>query len=316
MTRCAGLVLLAIASGACKTVVVGQAPASLAVRRTFGPVISAEVIAGRTQSGDETLLLAGGLDIVRIDVAARRSARTSLGLGPGESCWGLARLSNGQVWTLKGRHAVVRLDDAGRIVEEVALSAPHFGLFAAGDRLVYQEAVFTPPGPALVIDSTGGQRRPPWSGITTRTFERLARASVAALNMVSCGTTRTNQRACWFPDEAAVFLVDSEGGTKRVDLAGLDVVPPETLLTSDNPARPVRDAYVDAVGDIWVLSTGTTPAGANDTPGGWILARYGADGAAKGQSRLAEAARVILRVDAGRITLLLSSGYVGEVTSW
>jgi hypothetical protein len=274
------------------------------------------VIAGRAQAGDETLLLAGGLDIVRIDVASGRTERTSLGLGPGESCWGLAWLSNGQVWTLKGRHTLVRIDDASQVVEQVSLSVPLFGLFAAGNRLVYQEAVFTPPGPALVVASADGERRVPWSGITTRTFERLARASVAALNMVSCGPTRASQRACWFPDEAAVFMVDPEGGTTRVDLAGLEVVPPEMLLTSDNPARPVRDAYVDAAGDIWVLSTGRTPSGAADTVGGWLLARYGGDGAPKGQSRLAEAARLILRVDAGRITLLLSSGHVGEVTSW
>ena len=51
--------------------------------------------------------------------------------------------------------------------------------------------------------------------------------------------------------------------------AGLDVVSPETLLTSDTPRRPVRDAYVDAAGGLWVLSSGVPPAGSAEAPGGW-----------------------------------------------
>ena len=39
--------------------------------------------------------------------------------------------------------------------------------------------------------------------------------------------------------------------------------------------RPVRDAYVDASGTIWILSSGAPPEHAPDLPGGWVLARYG-----------------------------------------
>ena len=60
-------------------------------------------------------------------------------------------------------------------------------------------------------------------------------------------------------------------------------VAPEVLLTSDNPARPVRDAYIDAAGTIWVLSTGAPPSPAPDVPGGWVLARYGSGGRADGR---------------------------------
>jgi hypothetical protein len=316
MVRCAGLVLLATVLGACKTAVVGQAPTSLAITPLFGPVIGAEVIGGRADTGDVVVLLAGGIDLVRIELSARRSERTHLALAPGESCWGLARLTNGALWTLKGRRTLARLGPDGRIDEQVALASPHFGIFAAGDRLVYQEATFSAPGPALKVALPDGAGRVPWSGITTRTYERLARASAAVLNMVSCGATLTSERACWFPDEPGVFLVGSRGQTRHVALSGLDVASPETLLTSDNPARPVRDAYVDATGEIWVLSTGAAPAGAPDTPGGWIVARYGPDGAGKGRSRLPEAARLILHVDPSRVTLLLSSGKVGEVRRW
>ena len=315
MSHHAGIALLAIVLGACRTSAVGQAPTSVSPVPLFGPVIGAEVIAGRADAGDITLL-AGGLDLLRLDLADHTAARTRLALAPGESCWGLARLTDGSVWTLKGRHTVARVHPDGSVTDERTLPAPHFGIFAAGSRLVYQEAAFTPPSTALTVDEEGGKTRVAWSGITTRRFDRLARASAAALNMLSCGATRTRERACWFPDEPAVFLVDEDGRTSHVELAGLAAVAPETLLTSDTPARPVRDAYVVSDRELWVLSSGTAPPGSADTPGGWILARYRRNGTPEGQSRLTDAARLILRADADRITLLLSSGHVAEVHPW
>lgn len=313
MVRFAGLVSLAILLGACTARPVGQAPRLVAPVPLFGPVIGAEVISGRADAGDVTLL-AGGLDLVRIDVASRTFARTHLALAPGESCWGLARLANGATWTMKGRRTLARLATDGRIVEERPLASPLFGVFAAGDRLVYQEAMFTAPSPALILDA--GPSRTAWSSIMTRRFERLARASSAALNLLSCGATRARERACWFPDEAAVFLLDEDGHARRIALAGLPTVPPETLLTSDNPARPVRDAFVADAAEMWVLSSGSAPPGEAETPGGWVLARYGAGGVAGGQSRLQEAARLILDVERDRVLLLLASGKVAEVRKW
>jgi hypothetical protein len=144
--------------------------------------------------------------------------------------------------------------------------------------------------------------------------------------MVTCGAAAPgrlpgrlpglDERACWFPDEAAVFLVSGSGATRRVALSGLDVVAPETLLTSDNPRRPVRDAYVDASGAIWVLSSGTAPPGKSDVPGGWLLARYASDGLSEGVVPLPEAARLVLTADARHVTLLMSTGMVGQVMRW
>jgi hypothetical protein len=314
--RAAGIIVLAAAIGACLTTSVRQAPDIVAVKSVFGPVMGAEVIAGRADAADVTWLLAGGIDLVRVDLAARRSQRLPLAVPIGDSCWELARLPNGSLWTLKGRHTLARIGAEGSFAEEVPLAAAHFGVFAAGDRLVYQEAAFTAPAPAFHMVSSDGRTRVPWSAITTRTFGRLARASVAALNMISCGTSLTRERPCWFPDEAVVFLVDADGRTRRLPLAGLHIVSPETLLTSENPPRPVRDGYVSATGDLWVLSSGLAPPGQENTPGGWVLARYGPQGEPRGQSRLAEAARVILRADGERVLLLLSSGQVGEVRAW
>jgi hypothetical protein len=53
-----------------------------------------------------------------------------------------------------------------------------------------------------------------------------------------------------------------------------------------------------------------------EIPGGWVLARYGSDGDAQGLARLSEAARLILRVDARHVTLLLSTGMIAQVPRW
>lgn len=312
----AGLFMLAVVLGACRAESVRQAPLIATSSPLFGPIIGAEVIGGRADAADEVLILAGGTDLVRLSIPTRRFARVKLGAGPSVECWSLARVADGSLWTLKGRRTLARIAVDGAIVQEVTLAEAHFGLFAAADRLLFQRADFTPPGPALLAGRPDDPSRSPWSTIVTRTYPSLARASVAALNMVTCGPTDDEERACWFPDEPAVSMVRDDGATRRVVLSGLDVVAPEVLLTSDNPRRPVRDAYVDAAGGLWILSSGTPPPGSSDVPGGWVLGRYGSDGTPKGLARLSEAARMILRVDARHVTLLMSTGMVGRVNRW
>jgi hypothetical protein len=280
----------------------------------FGPAVSTEVIGGKAEDGEGRVwLLAGGSAVVRIDLERREIERVSLRVPPGESCWGLARLADGSMWTLKGRSALAAIGKGGRIDREIPLAAPHFGLFASGDRLLYQAAEFTPPAPALRVGLPGDEHPQPWGDVTTRPFAALARASAAALNMVSCGGTRTMERPCWFPDEAAVSLIQPGGATRRVPLSGLEVVAPEILLTSENPARPVRDAYVDERGVLWILSSGRPPIGGEERPGGWILARYSPRGALIGLQSLTEPIRLILRASGGRATVLTGAGMVADV---
>jgi len=313
--RCAGLLALAVVVGACRAQPARQAPASVSATALFGPVIGAEVIGGRADAGEEILLLAGGTDLVRLSLATRRFARDRLRIPPGEDCWNLAHTEDGALWTLKGRRTLARIE-SGAIVREVLLAEPHFGLFATGNRLLFQRADFTPPGPALLAGTADTPSRSPWSTIVTKTYPSLARASVAALNMITCGPSDASERACWFPADAAVSMVFADGATRHVALPGLDVVSPEILLTSDNPPRPIRDAYVDSAGEIWILSSGTRPPGAGDVAGGWLLARYGSDGALKGRVRLSAAARLLLRVNARSVILLMSSGMIGQVSRW
>ena len=287
---------------------------ALTVLPLFGPVVSREVIGGR--AGDRSgnvLLLAGGESIVSVDLSARVARRTPLAIPRGDSCWGLARLEDGSVWTLRGRSVLAEVGRDGRMLREIRLAEPHFGLYASRDRLVYQPARFVQAGPLLQIGVPGDPHPTGWSAIEPRAFPTLARASAAALNMVACGTTQTNEQPCWFPDDTAVALVTPSGETRRLLLSGLTRVAPEVLLTSDNPPRPLRDVSVDRGGSIWVLSSGTAPPHARDEPGGWLLGHYTGGGALVGLSRLTAPVRVILRAEPGRVLVLTGDGMVGEV---
>lgn len=306
-----GVLLAAV--GACRAGSVAGEPGLLPLMPVFGPILGSEVIAGRVDEGSGVWLLVGGTELVHVDLPSRRSRRAALKIAAGENCWGLARLEDGSLWTIKGRRSLIRIDLDGGVVREEALPEPHLGLSAARDRLVYQVATVTPPGPALRAGRPGDPDTVPWSQMTTRPFDTIARASAVVLNMVSCGGTAGKERPCWFPDEAAVSLIDARGTTRRLGLAGLAVVPPEILLTAENPARPVRDAYLDRAGGLWVLSTGTARPGGSEQPGGWILARYGPGGEPLGVRRLADPARLILRAEPRRALLLTGAGMVAEV---
>ncbi len=299
---------------ACGTIVHQTEPRVRSVLPLFGPVISREVIGGRADDrGDHVWMLGGGEAIVRIDLKAGVATRTGIALPRGERCWGLARLDDGSVWTLLGQRTLAQVDSDGRIAREIALAEPHFGLYAHGDRLVYQPARFTQTAPLLFAGIPGDSVPRPWSAIEPRPFPSLARASAAALNMVACGATRTAEQPCWFPDDTALALIGPAGATRRLVLSGLTRVAPEVLLTSDNPARPLRDAFVDETGAIWVLSSGAPPAGASDAPGGWLLAEYTQTGALVRMFRMSESVRLILRADSRRLIVLTGAGMVAEV---
>jgi len=86
------------------------------------------------------------------------------------------------------------------------------------------------------------------------------------------------------------------------------------LLTSDKPARPLRDVFVDEAGAIWVLSSGSPAAGPEDEPGGWLLVEYTSVGRLVRIRRLGEAVRLILDVDRAHVLVLSGAGMVAEVS--
>jgi len=303
------VIVCAISVIACR-----HADSLVAPVRLFGPVIGTEIIAGRTDegAGAPVLLLVAERDLVSIDVEHRSTTTHALALADASSCWGLARLSDGSLWTIRDWKILREISLAGGTVRELPLGAAHAALFGAGDRLLFQRAEFVAPDQALTAAKPGDDRHEPWSTLQTRAY-KLARTSVAALNLVTCGPTRAEERACWFPDDPAVALIDLAGRTRRVELPGIAHVAPEVLLTSDNPARPVRDAFVDHSGSVWIISAGTPIAGVPQSPGGWLLARFTASGAPLDRFNLSEPARLILDVTPSHVVLLMGTGNVAEV---
>src|SRR5215218_7642461 len=98
---------------------------ALAVRPLFGPVIGSEVIAGRAEDLDARapiVLLVGDQTLVTIDLASRGARRHSIQATDGSSFWGLARLRDGSLWTLKGRRVLARVQETGAIAEEIPLA--------------------------------------------------------------------------------------------------------------------------------------------------------------------------------------------------
>jgi hypothetical protein len=310
MARTVYALLTAMAvGGTCST---SQLPAA-GLDPVFGPVIGRELISGRADDeAGRVLLMAGGKAVVTIDLDAHESTRTAIQI-PSADCWGLGRLTDGSLWTLRDRHALVAIGPFGELQREIPLRAPTLGLFSAGDRLLYVEANAEPPAPAVRAGAPGAAANETWSDLRLRTFNGLNHAAMMALNQVVCGVGRRAETPCWFADETAISLIDRAGRTRRVELAGLEHVAPEVLVASDRPMRPIRDVYVDPSGTIWILSSGTPPDHAPDLPGGWMLARYRSGGQAIDRRQLSAPVRLILRADGGRAVVLTGAGMVSEV---
>lgn len=287
---------------------------SATLRPIFGPVVSADTISGRADDGKGMIwLMVGGASLVRIDPTARAGLEVALQLPGREPCWGLARLSDGSMWTLMGRNVVIEISPEGRVGRQIALPQPHLGLFAKGDRLIFQRASLPPNTPALFAGHPDDAQPSAWSAMTTRPFEALAPGAAAALNLVACGITERDEMPCWFPGEPAVSLISPDGRTRRLELAGLPYPAPETLINARSPQRPIRDVFVERDGTMWVISTGTAPERDRKLPGGWLLARFGPRGEAIDRRILPEPARIILSAAKGRAIVLTGSGMVAEV---
>jgi hypothetical protein len=280
----------------------------------FGPVLGNELIVGHVVDGPTAWLATGGDTLVQIDLASTRHARIPVHpLQEGEHMWGLASTREGEMWTLIGRETLAQLGEGAEIVRRIGLDVPHVGLFGGGRDLVFQIMDMHPPGDALAAGPPGGAARHRWSNMRTRDLP-LTRGAVAALNLVSCGSSAGAVIPCWFPDAAALTLTDRSGASREIPLDGLPIVAPELLLASDNPRRPVRDAFVTAGNMVWVLGSGEAPEGdTSPRPGGWLLARYDLEGRLFRRVQLPEPARVLLGALENTCLLLAWDGRVIEV---
>jgi hypothetical protein len=280
----------------------------------FGPVIGSEEIVGRVVAGSSAWIATGGGALVHIDLQRGQSRRYDVHpLADGEHIRGLASTDRAGMWTLIGHRALARITREGLITRRIALAEPHAGIFTAGRELVFQVMSAQPPADALAAGPPGGLRRHKWSHMRTRAL-RIGGDSAASLNLVSCGATAGASVPCWFPDEAALTLTDASGLSREIVLDGLPTAAAEALFTSDNPRRPVRDAFVSATNAVWVIGSGAS-TGRDDPnrPGGWLLARYDSEGRLFRRVQLPEPARMLLAVSEDKCLLLTWDGRVVEV---
>jgi len=279
----------------------------------FGPAMAREAISGRADGPSGTSFLVGGKTIVHIDLVSRDRTEVQLRSGPTERFWGLARLSDGTLWSLNADNALVRIATDGGVIREADPRRPYLGVFSRGDRLVLQRGRLSAGAPAMVTMRPDGREEQPWSGMVVRGFDGLMPGAITALNLVSCGTSERVEVPCWFPEEAAVSLIAADGSTRRMVLAGLSPIAPAALLEATVPSRPIRDVFVERGGTIWVLAGGQPPVPPVNLPGGWILARYSLKGDPIDRRTLPEPVRAILRAGSGRAVVLTGAGMIAEV---
>lgn len=292
------------------------APAPQATRVLFGPVIGEqEPIGGRVEDErGRVILLAKGSALITIDLGARTASRAPLTI-PDAKCWGLARLADGSLWTLEDRNTLAQIDVGGGLLRQIRLAAPHLGLFSTGTELLYEETTLTLPAPALRAGPPAARGAAPWGGVMMRPFTGFTPGIRMALNVLKCGIGRRGEMPCWFPDEPGLSLIDATGHGRRVELTGLYRVSAETLVSSETPARPIRDVFIDEDNIMWVLSSGHPDEPSTDRPGGWVIARYGPHGETIDQRRLHEPVREILRAGSGRAIVLTGAGMIAELGS-
>ena len=281
----------------------------------FGPVITTEVIVGRVAVGPVTWLTTGSGALVRIDLATKTHARYVLRpLADGEEVWGLGAAAGGTMWTLVGWNVLAEVDAVGVIQRRIHLAASHVGLFSMEGQLLYQALDFSPPSPALFAGSPGAGGRHAWGSLRTRRLPK-ARGVTAAANLVACGATDGGALPCWFADQGVLTLTDVRGDSRELALDGVTGVEAGSLVGVASPDRPIRDAFVSAAGDVWVLASGGSSASGPRQPGGRLLLRYSDAGHPIGRITLPEPARLILSVRSTGTVLLTWDGRVVEVRS-
>lgn len=304
--------LLLAASASCFGTARRSELATLTAR--FGPIADLGMISGHVMDDAAgVVLLAGEASLVAIDMDAGTQRTVALPCSGSNRCWGLARLTDGSLWTLRGMHAVLQVSRNGEVVREMGLDRAQLGIHGAGSRLVLQPGTLPAGQPVLFAGTASALAQDAWSTMRARPFDTLATGAAAALNLVSCGVSLTAEIPCWFPDEPSLFLIAGSGATRVVELQGLPRAAPETLINARVPQRPVRDVFVESDGTIWVISTGRPTNGAVEATGGWLIARYGKRGEPIDQRQLPEPARIILRAAHGRALVLTGGGMVSEV---
>jgi hypothetical protein len=272
-----------------------------------------ELIIGRTADEGRVWLLTAARSLILVDRRRTSTVRAQLtGIADDEPLWGLGRLSNGSLWTLLGYRSLAELDESGRLLAQVNLERPHVALFGWRGRLILQELSLEPKGPALVSTTPNDTDRRAFGALERH--QLATRAETLANQLALCGQSEYDELPCWFSHDLRIHRVHWDGTSRLSVAAGLGLTEkPFDLRSATTPARPVRDAYIDGTGDLWLLTMAPEDGARGNASGASQLARYDAQGRLIGVMRLTEPARIILSARSEGVELLSVSGHLRTV---
>jgi hypothetical protein len=268
-------------------------------------IIGQEVIVGRAHCAGATWLLTDAMELTRVSVDSYAASTSPLhGLRQGEKPWGLACLSNGELWTLIAHDAIARLRADGHVMARVRLDRPRLGIYSAGERLLLQQPPVGVGKPLLAAGLPGhlsafAQWPAPVSQ-DARSPEEQLRA-----NLVSCGIGVSGYVPCWLVNQPR--LVIGDGTPAHTTVRELRVVRRGTV--DDN--APIWDVALAGASRVWVLASAR--AAPDGRRLGGRLTRTTRRGSDQGSIDLNPSARLILWAANDRCVLLSGAGQLLEV---
>lgn len=268
-----------------------------------GGVVPEGLIVGRAVCQGATWLLTEKAQLVRVSAANRTvTVHDIQGLLLDDRLWGLACLTDGSLWTLPSPRAVARLSPDGRVAERQNVRLPRVGLFASGDRLLFQQLPTVIDAPIL---ATSPARQPfdvrIWPGLRGR--PTASREDQLAHNLVNCGIPAGASVPCWFVNEAQISVSDGLSSRLR-RLAGL-------RASGIDQSAPIWDVALVGSERLWLLATAPTSSSGGRTGGRLIFVNH----LREEHIDLTPTARLILSATDTRCLVLTVRGELMEVTS-
>jgi hypothetical protein len=283
-----------------------RTPSAMQVRPlSSAEIVGRQLIVGRAHCAGATWLLTDGPELTRVSVDTHAVSSSPVrGLRQGEKPWGLACLTNGELWTLVTHEALARITPGGHVVERIRLDRPRLGIYSAGDHLLLQQA---PAGQGKPLLSSGVPRNVPafvqWPAPVsqgTRSGDDQLRA-----NLVNCGIGVSGYVPCWLAHQSR--LVIGNGTPAHTVVQELRFVHSGTT----DQAAPIWDVALAGSSRVWVLASArAVPDGRRL---GGRLTRSTRQGVDEGFIDLNASARLILWAADDRCVLLSVTGQLLEV---
>lgn len=276
-------------------------------------IAESDTIVGKAVTAPVVRLLTASHQLYRLDLQRQQVVAVGrLEVDEGAQVWGLAETAGGSLWTLLGFRQLARVDDTGRLLEKIELANPALALYGWHDGLIVQEATLQSDVPVLLFVRPGSTDRWPFGNLQRRGF--ATRPETLAGNLVSCGSTAGDEIPCWFSHTLLVHRIGPDGVTRVSRAVGLGLEP---LAAGDGAfevdsqvvrPRPIRDAYIDDEGALWLLTMKPPSQAAEMRAVGEQLARYTAGGELARAIPLTEPARIILGFVRDQVLLLSVTG--------